>query len=701
MPRIDDRGVLPPFALALVIASLGLGACGDSGLDPQDVTSGVEDAFTAADAPPDVTPVGIPGTTVSMDFTRSGGSLFDAPFPSDDLIDATGHADLSLLDPAGIPIVEQLVDIAQSETDGFGTTSTIYFTMSGAIGVDLPDVHGSLADASVVRLVDVDPGSPERLRRFPVDARFTADGGPFGAPNQLSLLPLQGVPLRPMTRYAAVITRGVVDVDGEGLGVPLELAQIIAGVRPEGLDQVTFEAYADAVAAVAEDGIDPDQLAGLAVFTTWDPVGGFDRAVEAALADPLPSVSGAFALDDVFDGYCVYSATIDMPIFQHGEPPFDDGGGGWILDEAGVPKPAGVETARIVATVPRAATPDAGYPVVVFIRTGGGGDRPLVDRGPHPVAGGPPAEAGTGPAMHFAAAGWGAVSVDGPHGGLRNVTGADEQFLMFNVTNPLAMRDNVRQSALEVVLTAHLLDDVTVDASDCPGVGGAIGWDTDHMALMGHSMGATIAPLSLAVEPRFRGAILSGAGGSWLMNIIHKESPIAVKPAAELLLGYLNIGRSLHEHDPAVALLQWAGEAADPPVYAHRIVREPGDAAPRHVLMLQGIVDTYILPPIANALSLALGLDLAGAALDVDHPDLGAHAPLESLLPLVGRETVALPAAGNLDGTTAIVVQHAEDGVEDGHEVAFQQPLAQAQYRCFLASLLTDGPPEVVAASCP
>jgi hypothetical protein len=35
-----------------------------------------------------------------------------------------------------------------------------------------------------------------------------------------------------------------------------------------------------------------------------------------------------------------------------------------------------------------------------------------------------------------AAAGWGGLSIDGPHGGLRNVSNGDEQFLMFNVTNP-------------------------------------------------------------------------------------------------------------------------------------------------------------------------------------------------------------------------------------------------------------------------
>ena len=36
--------------------------------------------------------------------------------------------------------------------------------------------------------------------------------------------------------------------------------------------------------------------------------------------------------------------------------------------------------------------------------------------------------------------------------------------------------------------------------------------------------------------------------------------------------------------------------------------------------MLQGVADTYIPPPVANATSLSLGLDLAGPSRDVVHP---------------------------------------------------------------------------------
>jgi pimeloyl-ACP methyl ester carboxylesterase len=196
---------------------------------------------------------------------------------------------------------------------------------------------------------------------------------------------------------------------------------------------------------------------------------------------------------------------------------------------------------------------------------------------------------------------------------------------------------------------------------------------------MGHSMGATIAPLTLAGEPRFRTAILSGAGGSYIHNLVYKQSPLEVRPLAEAMLNYGAHFREIHEHDPMLSMVQWAAESSDPPVYGSRIEAD--------VLVLQGIVDTYILPPMANALNLSLGNDLAGASLDADHPDLQGFQTLESLLPLVGAETVSLPATG-----PRLVVQHAQGSIEDGHEVMFQTEAPQHQYRCFLESALIGTP---------
>jgi len=653
----------------------------------------------------------IPGTQVRMDFRRAGG-FYSAPFPSEDLRRENGSVDLAgFPNPDGNWFVRKVLSILERDGNGFGLTSAVYFSLTAPLSPDrLPGLAGSLEAGSPVFLVDVDPASPDRGRRVPLDVRFLEDGGPFGAPNLLCLLPLQGVPLRPGTAYAAVVLRSLADRAGSPLGVSLPLARILSGARPDGMPPAALDAYRRAAERLRETGTPLERVAGLAVFTTGDPVSDLARFRDAALSLPLPEPAGPFVPGEVFDDYCVYETTLPMPVYQAGKPPYLFSGGGWTEDAAGEPVVQAVEQARMVLTLPRAPMPAPGFPVVLFSRTGAGGDRPLVDRGRRAEPGGPPVAPGSGPALEFARAGFAAASVDGPHGGLRNVTGADEQFLVFNFLNPLALRDNVRQSALELVLQARVLERLAVEVEEgaCPGLGtpdgGPVRLDASRLALMGHSMGATILQPALWAEPRFRAAILSGAGGSYLANLIYKKSPLDVKPLAELILGYPFQGRELSEHDPVSSLVQWASEPADPPVYNPFLAARP-EGRP-HILMLQGIVDTYIPPPVANPSSLSLGLDLAGAALDEGHPDLQDVRPLRQLLPFSGGSHIGLPAAGNRTAAgggavTAVVVQHPEDGVEDGHEVVFQTEPPKRQYRAFLESFAAGRAPEVPAAGDP
>jgi len=543
---------------------------------------------------------GPPGTAPRTDYARADG-FYAAPFPSESRRRVDGTIDVSgFPNPPRARFIETLLTLS-GELEGFGATSPIYFSFDGELAPVSVSYADSLEPGAPVFLTSVDPSAADHLDRYPVEVEYRTDGGPFGDDHLLSLLPLQGAPLRPGALYAAVVRTTLQDAEGEPIVASPETRAILDGQKPDGMGDEAFAEYRVAVTELDSAGVDLESVAALAVFRTQLPTATFARAVEAALDEPLPELESAPAQTEVFDDYCVYEGALEMPIYQQGEPPFDDEGGGWVIGDDGAPVKQGTERARIVITVPRTTPPATGFPTVIFSRTGGGGDRPLVDRGFRPEAGGEPAAPGSGPAREFARVGWAGVSIDGPHGGLRNVTGRDEQLLIFNVSNPLAMRDNIRQSALELVLAAHLVPELALDTSDCTGAPAETTFDAGTLALMGHSMGATIAPLALAYEPRFRAALLSGAGGSWIQNIVHKESPVVVRPVAEAILGVAPRWQ-LHEHDPSLMLLQWAGESADPPAYGRLVVREPiGD--PRHVLMMQGIVDTYILPPIANATS--------------------------------------------------------------------------------------------------
>lgn len=619
--------------------------------------------------------------------------LYAAPWPDERLRDPDGAVRVATFpNPRAIPIVTQLLELLDG-VDGFGLSSTIYFPLTGPIDPrSLPDIPSSVEPSATAFVMDVDPASPARGERTPVDVSFATDPGPFGVPNLLSLLPLQGLPLAPNRLYAAVITTGIRGADGSALEAAPSTVAVIAGERPTGLGAEAYTAHRTALQALQNAGVNDASIAALAVFRTWDPTQELAAAREQVMGGPVPAPATAFELHEVFDTYCVFRSTLQMPDFQSGDAPYERAGGAWTRDRAGRLILQREAESNLWITVPRGSMPQEGFPVAVFIRTGGGGDRPLVDRGPRSTPGGPADEPGTGPALAFARAGYAGVSVDGPLGGLRNPEGWDEQFAIFNINNPEGLRDNIRQSALELMLLPRILAALTVDASHCPDVitptgDGKVVLAPDQVVLMGHSMGATIAPLVVALEPAYRALILSGAGASWIRNVNHKQSPIVVRAAAEALLGYAARSRRMTEHDPVLALLQWAGEPADPQVYAPRIAGGTPDGVPRHVLMFQGILDTYIPPPVANPLSLALRLDLAGG--DLDEELRPRFTPLADHLPLSGGAEVSLPIVGNRDGgeITAVVVQHLEDGIEDGHEVVFQTASPQHQYRCFLESL--------------
>lgn len=641
------------------------------------------------DPPASDSDAGTDGTRPRVDYASP--ALWDAPWPDERLRRPDGTVDVSSFpNPGRKLIVRQILDVLNGAA-GFGTSSAIYFPLEGAIdATSLPDLYASVEPDASVFLVDVDPASPARGARHPLVVRFDVDPGRFGVPNLLSLLPLQGRPLQANRLYAAAVTTKVRALDGTPLLVAPSTAALVRGEALPELSEEALSAHREALEALRELGVDDSSIAAMAVFRTWDPTAEL-AAARAQLLEQAQPTAGVFELHEVFPDYCVFRTTIPMPVFQEGEPPYNTEGGGWVRgDDGRLVLQTELESALWV-TLPRQPMPEEGFPATVFIRTGGGGDRPLVDRGPRAEAGGE-SEPGSGPAIHLTRAGYAGISVDGPLGGLRNLTGWDEQFAIFNINNPRALRDNIRQSALELILLAHVIRNLSIDASRCEGLATPdVRFDVSRLALMGHSMGATIAPLVSALEPSYRATILSGAGASWIANIIHKKSPLEVRPLAELLLGYRN--HTMTEHDPVLSLLQWAGEPADPQVYASRVSTEND---PRHVLMFQGILDTYIPPPVANALSLALGVHLAGEPVDITRPE---YTPLSRLLAF-GSGTVDLPVSGNLFGgrATAVVVQHPEDGIEDGHEVVYQSPAPQLQYRCFLESL-RDGLPRVPSTS--
>jgi len=410
------------------------------------------------------------GPHVLHDFSRAH-NLFDAPFPADDLYDGTTADASRFPNPANSISVEQ-GRVLLGPNHGFALTGGVFFQISEPLDpTQLPAIADTVKATSSVVVAAIDRSAPDYAVRYPLEVTFQPTKTPYGAPNLLALVPLQGMPLRPNERYVAIVTTSLHAASGAALDAAPSSA---------------LKRFPDAVKALADLGVATSQVAGITSFTTGDPAADLARVRESALARPLPVIDAPFTRTDMFTDFCAYHTTIAMPDWQSGTPPFNADGGTWTFDASGAPIFQRTETANLVVTIPRKSLPTGGYPLVVFIRTGGGGDRPLVDRGVQPTEGADAIEPGEGPARYLARAGFAGIEVDGPVSGLRNTSGADEQFLTFNVGNLGAMRDNIRESAVELDVIAHVGIALHLDASDCPGAGGtSVGFDASHVAIMG------------------------------------------------------------------------------------------------------------------------------------------------------------------------------------------------------------------------
>ncbi len=193
------------------------------------------------------------------------GSL---PFPCDLYFDGgtPGGGDGTLLDAGasiglGTDVVRvntAAVEDALDLLDGFGTTTAIYFFLSGPLDrASLPAspvLAPALTDA--VFCAEAATAAPVPIAlKFDVDTRI---------PNVLAVLPAPGRPLKPKTTYACVVRRAV-----SGGGQPLEPSADWVAVR----DGTSANADADGifdpvVATLAAHGVAATDVAGMTVFTT-------------------------------------------------------------------------------------------------------------------------------------------------------------------------------------------------------------------------------------------------------------------------------------------------------------------------------------------------------------------------------------------------------------------------------------------------
>ena len=580
--------------------------------------------------------------------------------------------------------------------DGWGLTSGVFMPLTGPIDeATLPSsVEASLEAGASVFLLDIDPNSPERGRRFPLEVEI-ARPDRYTPEHLLAAIPMFGFVRRPSTRYALVVTTDLKDAGGEPLGRSPAFHQGFEG-RGE-----LKEHYAPLRETLKDEGFDLEKVAGAAVFTTMDPSKELLELAAWAERLPAPQLATPWQKAVTHESFQVLTATHRLPVFQRGQRPYTGRNEGIILrDERGEPTIVDTQEVRLILAVPKSPMPRDGYPLTIYMHGSGGEAWEVIDRGPliedRPRNQQPEPAKGTGPAEWLARRGVASIGFDFSLHGTRHSPPDTSGLVLYNLFGNLAATiDNFRVAATELTILSRLVTTMTVDpavSSDTldPGASadGLIRFDPARLTAMGQSMGTTIGLSWTTVDPRVKGLVYSGAGGMLVEIAISAVEPVNVKGVAELALGLADDGAEVHRAHPVLHAAQNIWDTVDPTAKARHVSLEPHPGfEPRHVFMSAGFLDGYFFPRAEGAVAVALGAPLVGDAVEPILP---------GMLELAGIEPRSYPLKNNLRGRTVGTLHYAAPHTL-GHYVLFNQEGARHQYTCFVAGVGTAEGPKIAA----
>lgn len=593
-----------------------------------------------------------------------GEGFFDQPWPSDLRVRADGHPDLTgFPHREDIEIVGGYVDYAESLV-GFGNNAPVYLRFAGEIDLDLlPEAADSVAEDSLLLLIDVDEDSPYRGQRVPVEWAWQQEETEFQPENLLAVRPVWGFPLRPVTRYALVVREPLARV-GDAMAEAWE---------PDAPNDEHWQPLQETLFLL---GIDVEDVAAATVFTTQDPVGEMAEYASYVQQElDLPAFDEPLVSIATYSNYSLYEGWVYAPLFQQGERPYATQGGGLFRNTAGEPRPYSWEWIRYSLAVPKVPeAPEDGWPLFVYSHGTGGDYITYADAG-----------MGLEPANLLALQGMVGLGIDQPLHGLRATDSTDAEFHSFNFLNPDSARSTLRQGGLDqVFLAAAIAEDPVFDL---PAHQGSLRVDTDRMVFLGHSQGGISGSLAGPwLGGQLRGMFLSGAGGGMALSALHRQEGVDITALLETLLD-LDDHEQLDTFHPVLALVQWLSDVTDPINYAPYWFHEAPtwDASPISVAMSEGVLDGYTPYQTTEALAAAARVPL----LEEVASDSQAHR-------LRGLEPEPRPVSGNVEshGDGAVTAGLAQYG-EHGHFAVFDDSAAAFTYLDFLVSATQDEIPTI------
>ncbi|MEC7752013.1 MAG: hypothetical protein VX405_10960 [Myxococcota bacterium] len=612
--------------------------------------------------------------------------FWSLPLPSDLRRKADGS--YGLLDwPVDQPSELVALWLAAADAElrhGWGLNSGIFVPLSGAIDpTSLPgNAAATLRSDATVYLVDLSPESPDFGRRLALEVEFDADGDNYGPAHLITAVPVPGHTRRPSTRYALVVTDGVLDLEGKPIGPSRSLYHGL--FNPDAADP----ALADHLTGIADlleaQGQDPRKIASLAVFTTMDNSADIRKLAAWAREQPLPELSSDWQVAEDYEGFQVLTNAVALPVVQNGERPYANVGEGliqWGDDDQ--PLVTEYQDVRLALAIPKMAAPAAGFPLTLYMHGSGGEWYQGIERGPKDEVENPsPPAPGLGPAYWLAQRGVATLGFDFSLHGNRHSPPDTSGLVLYNITgNPQTTLHNFKVAVMELVFLARVAGSIKVPAALAVGLdaGGAedglITINGERLTAMGQSMGSTLGAVWSTVDTQVKGLVFAGAGGLLTEIGTKATEPFEVRPMLELLS---SPGREFTHSRPLLNAFQNLWDYVDPVAHMRHVVSEPHEGiAPKHVLMPSGVRDGYFHPRAETGFAVAGMLPLAGPSVEPILPDSQS---------LRGIAPVSYPVRASLNGRAA-AVSHWNAPFDLGHYVVFNKETARYQYTCFLASV--------------
>ena len=617
---------------------------------------------------------GLPPTAGAVQpvFDPSGPSFYDLPFPHELRRDADGTVSIATFPFPASALIDQY-RAAIEQANGFGLASGVFFKFDGAIDTtSLPaDPEASRTPGASAFLINIDPASTGVGTRIPLWIDFHTAADPYRDANLVTLMPVPGHVLDQGTLYAAVVTDDVLDTMAAPLVAPAPLQRLQAETPVGSFETAALPLYQTLWQRLeGAEGLSRSQVVTATVFRTGVPSSALAalaaKRTRAALRNP------AFFAD--YGTFAVVSGEVRMRQYQQGTPPFTDAGsGGFVLSRKGRPKVQRKEIVRVLLAVPKETPalpmPEAGWPIAVCMHGTGGSAMSFL---------------GDSTAEELAQLGIASISFDQPLHGLRPGTPDD----FYNPLNPLSFRDNSRQSAVEGMMMVRLAGRLR----SVPGLPFPARIDATKRLFFGHSQGATVGPLVMALTPELRGGVLSAGGGHLLLNILTRESVLFAGLTARQLVELL-LGTPVDVFHPALHLLQMGGEPSDPLAYVDRFAKNRV-GTPLNVLFTHGMLDPDVTTPLTAPMVIAAGYPLLAPTFpNRVFPAIPTWTYQEGF-DLAGLPTLTPPVSGNIAGTATGGLSLFE---LDGHFPVFFNPDAIAQWTGFMGSLANDPVPTIPA----